>query len=185
MNSADGKNHGGNEGAIVWREERGGGARTADFEAGGQRIAGWITRPWAACGGVEWLEQFATPARNDFMQFAYLTYFGYLLVLGGVLYYRRDWREYWSVMTYSATGYAVGYVIAILFPIESPWFSMAGAWHGPLQGGPITATINCIEHFGRVRGAAFPSEQDRKSTRLNSSHLVISYAVFCLKKKKN
>src|SRR2546426_4676821 len=28
------------------------------------------------------------------------------------------------------------------------------------------------------------SEIDRKSTRLNSSHLVISYAVFCLKKKK-
>ena len=27
-------------------------------------------------------------------------------------------------------------------------------------------------------------EVDRKSTRLNSSHLVISYAVFCLKKKK-
>src|SRR5256885_3737999 len=29
------------------------------------------------------------------------------------------------------------------------------------------------------------SDVDRKSTRLNSSHLVISYAVFCLKKKKN
>src|SRR2546426_4335450 len=28
------------------------------------------------------------------------------------------------------------------------------------------------------------SKKDRKSTRLNSSHLVISYAVFCLKKKK-
>src|SRR2546426_7638435 len=28
------------------------------------------------------------------------------------------------------------------------------------------------------------THQDRKSTRLNSSHLVISYAVFCLKKKK-
>src|SRR5690625_6752351 len=27
--------------------------------------------------------------------------------------------------------------------------------------------------------------QDRKSTRLNSSHVAISYAVFCLKKKKN
>src|SRR2546426_3377065 len=33
---------------------------------------------------------------------------------------------------------------------------------------------------GRSRPA-----RDRKSTRLNSSHLVISYAVFCLKKKKN
>src|SRR5690625_6053238 len=29
------------------------------------------------------------------------------------------------------------------------------------------------------------SDQDRKSTRLNSSHVAISYAVFCLKKKKN
>src|SRR5256885_7253427 len=29
-----------------------------------------------------------------------------------------------------------------------------------------------------------PEHPDRKSTRLNSSHLVISYAVFCLKKKK-
>src|SRR5256885_17222488 len=33
--------------------------------------------------------------------------------------------------------------------------------------------------------AADPRHLDRKSTRLNSSHLVISYAVFCLKKKKN
>ena len=105
-----------------------------------------------------WLEQFATPARNDFMQFTYLTYFLYLLVLGGILYYRRDWEGYWSVMTYSAVGYAIGYVIAILFPIESPWFAMAGAWHGELHGGACTAVINFIEHFGRVRGAAFPSE---------------------------
>src|SRR2546426_2478137 len=35
---------------------------------------------------------------------------------------------------------------------------------------------NGIEDVGRG--------EDRKSTRLNSSHLVISYAVFCLKKKK-
>src|SRR5690349_23102869 len=35
----------------------------------------------------------------------------------------------------------------------------------------------------RVR--ARPQAPDRKSTRLNSSHVEISYAVFCLKKKKN
>src|SRR5437867_7325263 len=34
-------------------------------------------------------------------------------------------------------------------------------------------------------GAAEQSVQDRKSTRLNSSHRTISYAVFCLKKKKH
>src|SRR2546426_3937765 len=34
------------------------------------------------------------------------------------------------------------------------------------------------------RGPRGDGQEDRKSTRLNSSHLVISYAVFCLKKKK-
>src|SRR5688500_19996318 len=34
------------------------------------------------------------------------------------------------------------------------------------------------------RDDAAKAKPDRKSTRLNSSHLVISYAVFCLKKKK-
>src|SRR2546426_8022104 len=41
---------------------------------------------------------------------------------------------------------------------------------------------------GKSQGQGDIHEQvvpDRKSTRLNSSHLVISYAVFCLKKKKN
>src|SRR5256885_8709574 len=40
-------------------------------------------------------------------------------------------------------------------------------------------SIHCGEGENHRRGGG-----DRKSTRLNSSHLVISYAVFCLKKKK-
>src|SRR5437660_6469133 len=40
--------------------------------------------------------------------------------------------------------------------------------------------------FGNiVTLAKFSRDIDRKSTRLNSSHVAISYAVFCLKKKKN
>jgi membrane-associated phospholipid phosphatase len=105
-----------------------------------------------------WLEQFATPGRNEFIQLAYLTYFTYLLILGGILYFQKDWRGYWSVMTYSMVGYSIGYMIAMFFPVESPWFSLAGSWSAPLEGGPITVTINFIEHYGRVRGAAFPSE---------------------------
>src|SRR3712207_8436655 len=37
----------------------------------------------------------------------------------------------------------------------------------------------------RARMVRGPVHEDRKSTRLNSSHANISYAVFCLKKKKN
>jgi membrane-associated phospholipid phosphatase len=105
-----------------------------------------------------WLEHFAHPGLNEFMQFAYFTYFAYLLILGGVLYYRCDWKSYWAVMTYSAIGYVLGYIIAMFFPVESPWFSMAGMWHSELVGGPFTGLINFIEKCGRVHGAAFPSQ---------------------------
>src|SRR5256885_16386576 len=44
-------------------------------------------------------------------------------------------------------------------------------------------TANCARRPVRRSGHAGFVCADRKSTRLNSSHLVISYAVFCLKKK--
>ena len=105
-----------------------------------------------------WLERLAHPALNEFMQFAYFTYFVYLLILGGILYYRREMESYWAVMTYSAVGYALGYMISIFFPVQSPWFTFAGMWRGDLVGGPFTALINFIEKCGRVHGAAFPSQ---------------------------
>src|SRR5437868_9317541 len=67
------------------------------------------------------------------------------------------------------------------------------------QGLRMTAcqdTLRLIEFVGTLWPDEFPSspkrvgvvlansETDRKSTRLNSSHVSISYAVFCLKKKK-
>jgi membrane-associated phospholipid phosphatase len=105
-----------------------------------------------------WLERFAYPALTEFMEFAYFTYFLFLLILGAVLYYRRAWQNYWAAMTYSAVAYALGYVIATMFPVQSPWFTLAGMWHANLVGGPFTALINFIEKCGRVRGAAFPSQ---------------------------
>src|SRR5256885_4981596 len=53
---------------------------------------------------------------------------------------------------------------------------------------PLRLYSRMISHSSsRVCGSSpvlGSSRKDRKSTRLNSSHLVISYAVFCLKKKK-
>src|SRR3989454_4870328 len=71
--------------------------------------------------------------------------------------------------------------------VDSRYQSAVNAISG--QGGwPLTA---CLTPDGKVfyGGTYFPPKdlnavRDRKSTRLNSSHLVISYAVFCLKKKK-
>src|SRR5690348_18199382 len=51
---------------------------------------------------------------------------------------------------------------------------------------PPGATDNCLLRFGYkgAEGNGVVDAGDRKSTRLNSSHPSISYAVFCLKKKK-
>src|SRR5690606_42160444 len=78
-------------------------------------------------------------------------------------------------------------------------------WWCPLNDSPATAgqqhqartkiclhlLKNCVHrgagrfHIGgQMRGAEECGFKDRKSTRLNSSHVKISYAVFCLKKKK-
>src|SRR5256885_8286928 len=55
----------------------------------------------------------------------------------------------------------------------------------PLAG--IPSRNNIVAKFNNEMTAilqqSLSDKQDRKSTRLNSSHLVISYAVFCLKKK--
>src|SRR5256886_12601348 len=48
-----------------------------------------------------------------------------------------------------------------------------------LVGGARDVEVRPFESLGE-----FAEERDRKSTRLNSSHSQISYAVFCLKKKK-
>src|SRR2546426_8457647 len=60
----------------------------------------------------------------------------------------------------------------------------------PLASGSLTGRIALVQRGTcffdtKVNNAqAAGAVADRKSTRLNSSHLVISYAVFCLKKKK-
>src|SRR5256885_9783351 len=56
----------------------------------------------------------------------------------------------------------------------------AGAWIGPHVNDFLLRAV----HVHRGVNLELCDELDRKSTRLNSSHLVISYAVFCLKKKK-
>src|SRR5256885_4606396 len=53
--------------------------------------------------------------------------------------------------------------------------------HLPARRSALLRLDLCVAYRSGPAGR----RRDRKSTRLNSSHLVISYAVFCLKKKKN
>src|SRR5207247_7731270 len=76
-----------------------------------------------------------------------------------------------------------------LFPYTTLFRSFKGLLDRGIQrsllarDGEEKAQIGVLERAGHPAGAAFAAG-DRKSTRLNSSHEWISYAVFCLKKKK-
>src|SRR2546429_6022079 len=68
-----------------------------------------------------------------------------------------------------------------LFPYTTLFRSLAHQRH-PLDVRKAPRFAHDVA--GNVEVARLPGQVDRKSTRLNSSHGYISYAVFCLKKKK-
>src|SRR6478735_11172821 len=68
------------------------------------------------------------------------------------------------------------FFLMIRRPPRSTLFPYTTLFRSPFAGGLEAWTHGLVSELHR-RG-------DRKSTRLNSSHLVISYAVFCLKQKK-
>src|SRR3712207_7835680 len=65
--------------------------------------------------------------------------------------------------------------------IRSARLRVRSLWHDQAHG--RSAHLES-EHYDRWPNSTVAGHQDRKSTRLNSSHANISYAVFCLKKKK-
>src|SRR5947208_13492834 len=70
----------------------------------------------------------------------------------------------------------VGAAAGDQFIVRAAFANLAVLQHEDLVGAP--------DGRQAVRNDKGGSPQDRKSTRLNSSHQIISYAVFCLKKKK-
>src|SRR2546426_8611385 len=72
-----------------------------------------------------------------------------------------------------------------LFPYTTLFRSNSGAMRYRTPRRSRAHIEQCVSPSGMVSSITSAILVDRKSTRLNSSHLVISYAVFCLKKKKS
>src|SRR5215475_15655179 len=74
------------------------------------------------------------------------------------------------------------FFLMIRRPPRSTLFPYTTLFRSAQGGRPGPATSRDVRHLAQLAVSLFRA--DRKSTRLNSSHVKISYAVFCLKKKK-
>src|SRR5256885_8756697 len=73
---------------------------------------------------------------------------------------------------------------ALRFHTAGEAWPMHREWNHRWSPTLLTCDVSLCQGAAGQRGRLLSGHLDRKSTRLNSSHLVISYAVFCLKKKK-
>src|SRR3712207_8216536 len=91
-----------------------------------------------------------------------------------------------ALRTSAADVHAAGDVAAAFHPLYGRHVRVEH-WANALHQGPAAARSMLGQEvvFDRVPYFFTDQYEDRKSTRLNSSHANISYAVFCLKKKKN
>src|SRR5947209_14686348 len=80
-------------------------------------------------------------------------------------------------------GCALFFFLTIRRPPRSTLFPYTTLFRSGRSGSGIGAQIASMNVSEQVNALRAQGVQDRKSTRLNSSHANISYAVFCLKKK--
>src|SRR5690606_42112309 len=94
-----------------------------------------------------------------------------------------DHRDLHSFPTRRSSDLRSGVGSLFFEPIKVPVISFKGL-PLPSRTGLASIITKSLSLSSNFQSSLIYSKEDRKSTRLNSSHVKISYAVFCLKKKK-
>src|SRR2546429_8873735 len=90
--------------------------------------------------------------------------------------------EIYTLSLHDALPISQSKLLELLLPPTCTQISSIGSGIGPAL---VSLPCEHVALLGLATGAVTETSLDRKSTRLNSSHGYISYAVFCLKKKKH
>jgi membrane-associated phospholipid phosphatase len=104
-----------------------------------------------------WLGSLASRPFTELVDLGYFSYFLLLMVVGGVLYRRRDKQAFREVMLASVASYLVCYVVFLLFPTEGPAHTLAPLHTTVIPGGPIHWAVTFLQRHAGVHGNAFPS----------------------------
>src|SRR5207249_10982591 len=86
--------------------------------------------------------------------------------------FRSGFDAFGHALTLNTLGYSLN-VMSLRNSLSPETFSAARGWLDQVR-------LGLVEYEGKLYLAGYDPTADRKSTRLNSSHVSISYAVFCL-----
>jgi membrane-associated phospholipid phosphatase len=105
-----------------------------------------------------WLGRLGSPALTELMELGYFSYFVLFMIVGGVLYARKDKHAYRQAMDATVLGYLICYAAFVLFPTEGPAYTLAAQHDFQLPGGgPFDWVVTLIQKNAGVHGNAFPS----------------------------
>jgi membrane-associated phospholipid phosphatase len=104
-----------------------------------------------------WMQKFISPGLNEYMMFAYASYYLLLAVMGIGLYYGRKVKEFDALLFTAAVAYYASYLGFVLFPVEGPRFALANAHQVAINGSFFTSFAQGLIHKAGIQGAAMPS----------------------------
>src|SRR5690625_6078232 len=139
----------------------------------------WL-RSWARRHAYSFLSSLGSIARQPLASFMTIAMLAITLSLPAGLYVALDnigraahgWERLDTVSVFLDRGLGRGEAVQLA--------SLVSTWPAVSAVDPVSPDEGMAELAGRLQ----LDDLDRKSTRLNSSHVAISYAVFCLKKKR-
>jgi hypothetical protein len=102
------------------------------------------------------MEPLVHPVLTEVLSACYILFFPYLL-FSVVWYFREDLATLKAFLVGMFTVYGLGFLGYSLVPAWGPWIAMAGEFHVPLEGGPITRWNDAIVRFGSNGVDVFPS----------------------------
>ncbi len=107
---------------------------------------------------VLWAEKFYHPVLTEIFSFCYMNFFAYSIILAGLLYFTKPYKEYYETMLGVVLLFYGGYFLYILFPAVPPRITLLPLYTKTLDGAFLTSLQDRVVNIGMATSrGAFPS----------------------------
>lgn len=121
---------------------------------------GWINQVELELFGeypTIWLERVVSIPLNEYMMFAYFSYYFLMPVLGAALYFKNKIKEFDQFLLISAVAFYISYLGFIFMPVEGPRYALSHLHNVKLVGIIFTPLAQYVIKIAGLHGGCMPS----------------------------